>query len=230
MSAPPAAPPSFAPTERTRVRRLPARAAYEVSTVHRILDEGLFCHVGFAVDGQPFVIPTVYGRSGDRLLLHGSPASRMLRTLEGGVAVCVTVTLVDGLVLARSAFHHSVNYRSVVVLGTATEVTDRDEKLEAMRVIVEHVVPGRWRDARQPNEKEVRGTLVLSLPITEASAKIRMGGPLDDEADLAFPVWAGHVPLRVVAGEPVPDAKLAAGLRPPACALAYDRERRGGRS
>jgi nitroimidazol reductase NimA-like FMN-containing flavoprotein (pyridoxamine 5'-phosphate oxidase superfamily) len=203
----------FEPTPRTEVRRLPARAAYEREIVYGILDEGLVCHVGFVVDGEPFVIPTSYGREGDLLYLHGSPASRMLRGLQQGPRLCVTVTLLDGLVLARSAFHHSMNYRSAVVVGRAREVTDAEERLRALRAVVEHVVPGRWPDARRPDVKELAQTLVLALPIEEASAKRREGGPIDDEADLAHPAWAGVVPLRLVPGEAVADS--SGGTPPP---------------
>lgn len=195
----------FAPTERTQVKRLPKRGKYDRETVHSILDAGFVCHVGFSVDGQPFVIPTNYGRSGDTIYLHGSAASRMLRTLSGGVPVSVTVTLVDGLVLARSAFHHSVNYRSVVILGTARLVEDPAEKMEALRVFTEHVMKGRWDDVRQPTEQELKATTVLVLPLEEVSAKVRTGGPLDDEPDYTLPVWAGVLPLETVAKEPVPD-------------------------
>jgi hypothetical protein len=196
-------------TDRTRVRRLPARASYDRTVIDGILDEALVCHVGFAVEGQPYVIPTVHARAGDRLYLHGSAASRMLRTLAGGVEVCVTVTLLDGVVLARSAFHHSLNYRSVVILGTATALTDPDEKLAALERIVEHVAPGRSAEVRPPNAQELRATLVLAVPVTEASAKIRAGGPLDDEDDYALPCWAGVIPLRLTPLAPVPDARLA---------------------
>jgi len=189
---------------RTTVRRLPARGAYDPGTIHAILDEALICHVGFVTGGQPFVIPTIHWREDETLYFHGSAASRMLRSLRGGVEACVTVTLLDGLVLARSAFHHSMNFRSVVVLGRAREVTG-DEKLRALAGLVEHVMPGRNADVRPPNEVELKQTLVLALPISEASAKIRTGGPVDDEEDYALPVWAGVVPLRLVAGEPVPD-------------------------
>jgi uncharacterized protein len=195
----------FTPTERTQVKRLPKRGKYERETVFAILDEGFVCHVGFAVDGQPYVIPTNYGRSGDTLYLHGSAASRMLRTLSEGVPVSVTVTHVDGLVLARSAFHHSVNYRSVVILGTARLVTDRAEKMEALRVFTEHVMKGRWDDVRQPTEQELKATTVLALPLEEVSAKVRTGGPIDDEEDYALPVWAGVLPLETSIKEPVPD-------------------------
>src|SRR5277367_2856546 len=197
----------FTPTERTQVKRLPKRGKYDSETVHKILDQGFVCHVGFSVDGQPFVIPTNYGRTGDVLYLHGSAASRMLRTLSGGVPVCVTVTHVDGLVLARSAFHHSVNYRSVVILGTARLVEDPAEKMEALRLFTEHVMKGRWDDVRQPTEQELKATIVLALPLEEVSAKVRTGGPIDDEADYALPVWAGVLPLEVAAKSPIPDEK-----------------------
>src|SRR5271156_5535249 len=192
----------FTPTERTQVKRLPKRGKYDRETVHKILDQGFVCHVGFSVDGQPFVIPTNYGRTGDVLYLHGSAASRMLRTLSGGVAVCVTVTHLDGLVLARSAFHHSVNYRSVVILGTARLVEDPAEKMEALRLFTEHVMKGRWDDVRQPTEQELKATIVLALPLEEVSAKVRTGGPIDDEADYALPVWAGVLPLEVAPTSP----------------------------
>lgn len=204
------------PTERTRVRRLPKRASYEAETIYAILDEGLVCHVGFAVDGQPYVIPTTYARIGDQLYVHGSAASRMLRTLAGAVPVCVTVTLLDGLVLARSAFHHSMNYRSVVVLGTATEVVDPTERLAALEAIVEHMRPGRWNDVRPPSEPELHATAVLRLPLAEASAKIRTGPPIDDDADLTRGCWAGEIPLRLTPQTPVPDPQLAAGIALPA--------------
>jgi len=195
-------------TERTTLRRLPKRGDHDRATIEAILDEALVCHVGFVAEGQPYVIPTIHGRAGDRLYVHGSAASRMLRTLSGGVPVCVTVTLVDGLVMARSAFHHSMNYRSVMVLGTAQAVQDEAEKLEALRVIVDHVSPGRWAEARPPNEKELKATSVLRLPIAEASAKVRTGPPIDDEEDYALPVWAGVLPLRLVARPAVADARL----------------------
>ncbi len=197
----------FTPTERTQVKRLPKRGKYERETVLAILDAGFVCHVGFSVDGQPYVIPTNYGRSGDTIYLHGSAASRMLRTLSEGVPVSVTVTHVDGLVLARSAFHHSVNYRSVVILGTARLVTDPTEKMEALRVFTEHVMKGRWDDVRQPTEQELKATTALALPLEEVSAKVRTGGPIDDEEDYALPVWAGVLPLETSVKEPVPDAQ-----------------------
>ena len=196
---------TFTPTERTQVKRLPKRGAYDRETVFKILDEAFVCHVGFVVDGQPFVIPTNFGRSGETLYLHGSAASRMLRTLSEGIPVCVTVTLVDGLVLARSAFHHSANYRSVVVLGTARLVDEPAEKMEALRLFTEHIMKGRWDQIRWPNEQEMKGTTVLALPLEEVSAKVRTGGPIDDEEDYALPVWAGVLPLETSVKEPVPD-------------------------
>src|SRR6516162_963585 len=197
----------FQPTERTQVKRLPKRGHYDRETVYRILDTAFVCHVGFAVDGQPFVIPTNFGRARDTLYLHGSAASRMLKTLGAGVPVCVTVTLVDGLGLARSAFHHSVNYRSVVVLGTARLVEDPAEKMEALRLFTDHVMKGRWEEIRWPNEQEMKATTVLALPLEEVSAKVRTGGPIDDEADYTLPVWAGVLPLETVAKAPEPDAQ-----------------------
>jgi nitroimidazol reductase NimA-like FMN-containing flavoprotein (pyridoxamine 5'-phosphate oxidase superfamily) len=207
----PAAPGGSAPgatlpvTDRTALKRLPDRGSHELALINEILDEGFVCHVGFTTDRGPVVIPTAYGRVGDTMYLHGSPASRMVRTLKGGLPVCVTVTLIDGLVLARSTFHHSLNYRSVVVFGTAIEVTDRDEKAAALSSFVEHIVAGRSADARAANEKELRGTTVLALPVTEASAKVRTGGPIDDAEDLELPVWAGVLPFAKGMGEPVPD-------------------------
>ena len=199
---------TFAPTDRTQVKRLPKRGAYDRETVFKILDEAFVCHVGFVVDGQPYVIPTNFGRSGDTLYLHGSAASRMLRTLSEGIPVCVTVTLVDGLVLARSAFHHSVNYRSVVILGTAHLVGDPAEKMEALRLFTEHIMKGRWDDIRLPTDQEMKGTTVLALPMEEVSAKVRTGGPIDDEEDYTLPMWAGVLPLPVVPAVPIPDARL----------------------
>jgi uncharacterized protein len=193
---------TFAPTARTQIKRLPQRGAYDETTVHAILDEAFLCHAGFVVDGQPYVIPTGYGRSGNQLYIHGSAASRMLRTLADGVDVCVTVTLVDGYVLAKSAFHHSFNYRSVVVLGKARLVDDPTEKMEALRCVTNHIVPNRWEEVREPNPQELKATSVLALPLSEVSAKVRNGPPVDDEEDLALPVWAGVVPLRLTVGEP----------------------------
>jgi nitroimidazol reductase NimA-like FMN-containing flavoprotein (pyridoxamine 5'-phosphate oxidase superfamily) len=200
----------FQPTERTQVKRLPKRGHYDAETVFQILDSAFVCHVGFVVEGQPFVIPTNYGRSGTTLYLHGSSASRMLKTLSGGVPVCVTVTHVDGLVLARSAFHHSVNYRSVVILGNAQLVEDPAEKMEALRIFTEHVVKGRWQEIRWPTEQELKATTVLALELEEVSAKVRTGGPVDDEPDYSLPVWAGVLPLETVAKTPEPDANRRA--------------------
>jgi nitroimidazol reductase NimA-like FMN-containing flavoprotein (pyridoxamine 5'-phosphate oxidase superfamily) len=194
-------------TERTTLKRLPERGSHERATIDAILDEALICHLG-VVDGEgrPFVIPTIHARAGDVLYLHGSPASRALRTArDGGIDVCVTATLLDGLVLARSAFHHSMNYRSAVVYGRATKVEDTTEKAAALTALVEHVVPGRAAGSREPNEHELRSTLVLSVRLDEASAKVRTGGPNDDDEDLDLAVWAGHVPLSIVAGEPIAD-------------------------
>lgn len=218
-------PENYTPTARTRLVREADRAVYDRAAAYQILDEGFICHVGFVADGQPFVIPTGYGRVGDNLYIHGSAASRMLRNLDQGVAVCVTVTLLDGLVLARSIFNHSMNYRSVVVLGTAVAVTDRTEKLEALRLLSEHILPGRWVDSRQPNEKEIKATLVMRLAIAEFSAKVRQGPPIDDEEDYAFPTWAGVIPLEMVAGEPVNDPRLMAGQAAPEYAKRYSRRR-----
>jgi nitroimidazol reductase NimA-like FMN-containing flavoprotein (pyridoxamine 5'-phosphate oxidase superfamily) len=212
-------------TERTTLRRLPDRGNYDRAVIEAILDEALICHVAFVVDGKPVVIPTIHTRAGQTLYFHGSVASRMLRTLREGVDTCVTVTLLDGLVLARSAFHHSMNYRSVVVFGRAREVTDRDEKLRALDALVEHVVRGRSREVRAPNEAEFRGTLVLALPIAEASAKIRTGGPLDDEEDYSLPVWAGVIPLRLVPQEPIADGRVS--VEAPDYVRTYQRDHGG---
>lgn len=210
-------------TPRTTLKRLPQRGHYDRELINQILDEGFICHVGFAVDGQPFVIPTGYARVGDNLVIHGSQASRMLRTLGQGIDVCVTITLIDGLVLARSAFNHSMNYRSVVVFGRATMVEDPSEKLAALFKLSEHMIPGRWADVREPNESELKQTTVLSLPLTEASAKVRQGPPLDDEADYQLPVWAGVIPLSLAAGTPVDDARLTANSEVPKYAFGYSR-------
>ena len=202
-------------TERTTLRRLPKRGVYEREAIYAILDEGFVCHVGFVADGQPFVIPTAYGREGDTLFVHGAKASRMLKALRDGAEVCVTVTLVDGLVLARSAFHHSMNYRSVVVFGRARIVETDEGKMDALRAFTEHVIPGRWQEVRLPNKQELDATLVLALSLSEASAKVRTGPPLDDEEDMEFPVWAGVVPLRYVAGETIDAPDLMAGITAP---------------
>lgn len=211
------------PTPRTTLKRRAQRGVHEHEAILAILDEGLVCHMAFVVDGQPFVLPTAYARIGDHLYLHGSPSNRMLRTGKSGLGLCVTVTLVDGLVLARSAFHHSMNYRSVVLLGTATEVVDPGEKRAAFRALVEHVAPGRYATVRPPTDDEITGTLVLRLPISEGSAKIRSGPPIDDEADYGWPVWAGVVPLALGAGAPLPDPRLDPEHAVPAYAAAYAR-------
>lgn len=210
-------------TDRNQIKRLPQRGDYDRQTIYQILDEGLVCHVGFVANHQPFVIPTAYGRIADRLYIHGSPASRMLRTLKAEIDLCVTVTLLDGLVLARSAFHHSMNYRSVVIFAQATVVEDTEEKFTALQAFTEQIVPDRWAEVRQPTRQEVAGTLVLSLPITEASAKVRSGPPSDDEADYALPVWAGEIPLRLTAGTPVADPRLSAEIAPPKSVQNYHR-------
>ena len=198
------------PTDRTRVRRLPDRGKYELDLIHRVLDEALICHVGFAVDGRPWVIPTIHARVGDELVLHGAPANHMLRTLDAGVEACVTATMIDGLVLARSHFHHSMNYRSVMVFGRAMPVTDLDAKRNALHALVEHVVRGRTAEARPPTDAELRKTLVLALPIGEASAKVRTGGPIDAEEDLAMPIWAGVVPAAMSFGAGIAEPGVTA--------------------
>jgi nitroimidazol reductase NimA-like FMN-containing flavoprotein (pyridoxamine 5'-phosphate oxidase superfamily) len=215
----------YTPTPRTRLVREADRAVYDREAAYRILDEGFLCHVGFVADGQPFVIPTSYGRKGDNLYIHGSAGSRMLRQMKDGVPVCITVTLLDGLVLARSVFNHSMNYRSVVVLGKATLVDDAEEKLAALRLLSEHILPGRWADARQPNERELKATSVLRMPIEEFSAKVRVGPPVDDEEDYSFPTWAGVVPLEMKTGEPIDDARLVSGQTLPDYARSYSRRR-----
>ncbi len=211
------------PTARTQVRRLPDRGRYDSETIYKILDEGFLCHVGFVVDGQPFVIPTGYARVGDAIYLHGSAASRMLRTLAGGVQVCVTVTLVDGLVLARSAFHHSMNYRSVVILGTAHAIEDPAEKTRALEAFTNHIMPGRWDAVRPVRDAEVKATTVLKLPLKEMSAKIRTGPPKDEPEDYELPIWAGVLPLALKAGDPIADAKLPDEAVMPAILKTYSR-------
>jgi uncharacterized protein len=206
---------SLSVTPRTQVKRRAQRGNYDRTVIHQILDEGLICHVGFVVDGQPFVIPTAYGRIDDQLYIHGSPMSRMLRSLQQGIEVCITVTLLDGLVLARSAFHHSMNYRSVVIFGKTTVVETPAEKMTALKAFTEHIMRDRWAEVRPPTAPELAGTLVLALSLEEASAKIRTGPPVDDEADYALPVWAGELPLRVIADAPVADPRLDAGVMMP---------------
>jgi nitroimidazol reductase NimA-like FMN-containing flavoprotein (pyridoxamine 5'-phosphate oxidase superfamily) len=211
------------PSERTAVRRLPERGSYDADRAYAILDEGFVAHVGLAGDHGPVVIPMLYARDGDRLLLHGSPASRLLRTAANGVDVCVTVTLIDGLVLARSAFHHSVNYRSVVVFGRAERIQDLVERRAALDVLVEAIVPGRSTEARPPNDKELRGTQVLALPLDELSVKVRTGGPVDEPEDYDLDVWAGVLPLPVVPGPPLADEVQPADRSVPDYIAAYDR-------
>jgi uncharacterized protein len=208
-------------TPRTTVKRLPKRAAYDRATVNSILDAAMICHVAFVANGTAMAIPTLYVRAGDQLYIHGSAASRMLNIAAGGVEVSVTVTITDGVVLARSAFHHSLDYRSVVVIGRAVKVEDEEEKVAAMRALVEHVVPGRWPHIRPPSPKELLATSVLRIPIDEASAKVRTGGPIDDEEDYAIPVWAGVIPLRTEAKAPVADERLAANTPLPAHVAEY---------
>jgi nitroimidazol reductase NimA-like FMN-containing flavoprotein (pyridoxamine 5'-phosphate oxidase superfamily) len=213
------------PTPRTRVVREAHRGVYDRETAYKILDEGFLCHVGFVADGQPFVIPTSYGRKDASLYIHGSAASRMLRQMKEAIPVCITVTLLDGLVLARSVFNHSMNYRSVVILGKAMLVDDPAEKLEALRILSEHIIPGRWDDARQPNERELKQTSVLRVPIEEFSSKVRTGPPIDDEEDLSFPTWAGIVPLEMKVGAPENDPTMEPALEVPEYAKSYSRVR-----
>jgi len=210
-------------TPRTTLKRLPKRGSHERDTIDQILDEGFICHVGFAIEGQPFVIPTGYARAGDKLIIHGSQASRMLRALKTGIDVCVTVTIIDGLVLARSAFHHSMNYRSVVIFGRATLVEEPEAKLAALFALSEHMIPGRWEDVREPTEAELQQTTVLSLPIDEASAKIRTGPPLDDEEDYAMNVWAGVLPTQLATGEAIADPRLPPNIEVPGYVGSYRR-------
>jgi nitroimidazol reductase NimA-like FMN-containing flavoprotein (pyridoxamine 5'-phosphate oxidase superfamily) len=214
---------NFSVTERTRVIREPQRGVYDRAAIYKILDEGFICHVGFAVDGQPFVVPTMYARVGDAIYFHGSAASRMLRNVSAGISVCVTVTLVDGLVLARSVFNHSMNYRSVVALGKATLVDAGAEKLEALRGFTEKILPGRWEEARQPNEKELKATSILWLPLTEVSAKVRVGPPEDDAEDYALGIWAGVLPMELKAGTPIRDERCDAGIAVPGYVSDYRR-------
>jgi hypothetical protein len=208
------------------VIREPERGVYDRESAYQILDEAFICHVGFAVDGQPYVIPTSYGREGDVLYIHGSAASRMLKRIDEGIPVCITVTLLDGLVLARSLFNHSMNYRSVVVLGTATAVREQTEKVAALKVLSDHILPQRWEAARQPNEKELKATTVLRVPIEEFSAKVRQGSAVDDEPDYSFPVWAGVLPLETLPGDPIKDARLDPAIVVPDYVKSYSRKKR----
>ncbi|SMF78260.1 hypothetical protein SAMN06265365_13625 [Tistlia consotensis] len=207
---------AFKPTGKTKIRRLAKRAVWDRETVFGVLDAGLACHVGYVVDGQPYVTPTAYARIGERVVWHGSSASRMLRRLAEGVPVCFTVSLLDGIVHARSGFHSSFNYRSVMAFGTAEEILDKDEKAAALEAIVERITPGRWADLRPMTGQELKATKVLSLRLEEVACKIRDGGPSDDEADYDLPIWAGEVPIRLVAGEPLDDARLKPGIPRPA--------------
>jgi nitroimidazol reductase NimA-like FMN-containing flavoprotein (pyridoxamine 5'-phosphate oxidase superfamily) len=208
--------------KRTELRRIPDRGSHDWETINQILDAGFLAHVGFCVNGQPFVIPTLYGRDGERLYLHGSAASRMLRELETGIPTCVTVTLVDGLVLSRSAFDHSMNYRSVVAFGTARKIVDPEQKIESLRLISEHLIAGRWQEVRGPSEQELKATTVLEFSIEEASSKVRSGPPLDDESDYGLRVWAGVLPLEIKSRPPIPDDKLIEGVTLPDYVRRYD--------
>jgi uncharacterized protein len=216
-------PDTFPVSDRTRLVREANRAVYDREAIYKILDEGFVCHVGFAAEGQPFVIPTMFARVGDFIYFHGSAASRMLRGLSAGLPVCITVTLADGLVLARSVFNHSMNYRSVVALGQATVIDNPAEKLRALQAMTEKLIPGRWNDARQPNEKELKATSILKLPLTEVSAKVRTGDVEDDADDYALSVWAGVIPLRLVPGEPLRDGRCDPAIPTPAYAANYKR-------
>ena len=215
-------------TKRTELRRIPDRGSHDWATINQILDAGFLAHVGFCVDGQPFVIPTLYGRDGKRLFFHGSAVSRMLRELDTGIPACVTVTLVDGLVLARSAFDHSMNYRSVVAFGTARKVVDPEQKTKSLRVISEHLIAGRWADVRGPSEKELKATTVLEFLMEEVSSKVRSGPPLDDESDYGLPVWAGVLPLEIRSRPPIPDDRLVEGVTLPDYVRRYDTRLEGG--
>ena len=208
-------------TERTRLRRLPRRGSFDRDTINAIIDQALFCHIGFVHQGSPFVIPTLHVRIGDRIYVHGSAASRMLRAAAEGIPLCATITHIDGLVLARSAFHHSVNYRSAVIVGTGHEVADQREKNRVLEALVEHIVPGRWREVRPPAPKELAATSVIGMPITEASAKIRSGNAIDDEEDYALPVWAGVIPLRTVAEAAIADERVPGSVAMPRYVAEY---------
>ena len=207
--------PSYSPTARTQVRRRAMRGVYDKAQVHAILDEGFLCHIGFVIDGQPYVIPTAYARAGEEIYIHGAPASRVIGVAHRELDMCLTVTLMDALVVARSAFHTSINYRSVVVLGKARQLTDLDEKREALRLFTNHLIPGRWEEAKQPSEQELNATGVLALPLDEVSAKIRTGPPIDDEEDYALPIWGGLVPVIQSFGNPIPDDRALPGTTVP---------------
>ena len=210
-------------SRRVTVRRHPERSRYDRDTIEAILDEGLICHLGVSVDGEAHVIPTMYARLGDVVYVHGAMANQVLGALRSGATASLVVTHLDGLVMARSAFHHSMNYRSVVVVGVAVEVTDHEEKVRAMQALLDQVAPGRWDSSRQPNAVEIGTTVILALGLNEASAKVRTGPPLDDPDDLSLPYWAGVIPLSTVAGEPVDDPLLASGIPVPAYARGYRR-------
>jgi nitroimidazol reductase NimA-like FMN-containing flavoprotein (pyridoxamine 5'-phosphate oxidase superfamily) len=210
-----------AQSSRSRVRRAPARADYDRATIDAVLDEGLVAHLGISVDGEPYVLPTLHARVGDVVYVHGSSASRLVRVLDAGAPACLTVTLLDGIVLARSAFHHSMNYRSVVVLGTARAVSGDAERTAALKAFTERLVPGRWKEVRPPSQQELKATQVLAMTLDEASAKVRTGPPIDEDEDHALDVWAGVVPLALTPGAPVPDAQLRAGLAPSAAVTGW---------
>jgi nitroimidazol reductase NimA-like FMN-containing flavoprotein (pyridoxamine 5'-phosphate oxidase superfamily) len=215
----------FAKTEKNNIKRLPKRGHYDRETIYRILDEALICHVGFVDSGQPYVIPTNFARVGDSIILHGAKASRLLKHIEAGNPICVEVTIVDGLVLARSVFHHSVNYRSVVVFGSGRLLLNVQEKLAALEAVSEHLVPGRWKEARRPNQKELNATSVVRIRIDEASAKVRLGPPVDEEEDYALPVWAGVLPLQETPLSPIPDELQSQDLAVPGYIANYSRTR-----
>ena len=215
--------PEFPMTQRNRVKRVPQRGAYDRETIYRIIDEALICHVGFVQDGQPYVIPTIHARWDHRLVLHGAPASRLLKHIQAGHPVCVAITLLDGLVLARSVFHHSMNYRSVVLFGTGELLEDKQEKMDALEALTEHLIRGRWQDARRPSPAEMKATAVVALPIDSASAKIRNGPPGDDEEDNALPIWAGVLPIEQHFAPPQDDPKLSAGISVPDYVRSYRR-------
>ena len=214
---------AFEQEARNRVRRIPERGHYDRETIYAIVDEALICHVAFAVDGQPFVVPTIHARMGDELILHGAKASRLLKYIEAGHPVSVAITLLDGLVMARSVFHSSMNYRSAVLFGTGRVLASDDEKLAALELLTEHLVRGRWQDARQPTTLELNATTVVAIAIDSASAKVRVGPPSDDAEDYALPIWAGVLPLQQQAGSPLPDPKLAPGIAAPEYLVDYRR-------
>ena len=205
----------FKVTEKTKVKRLPKRSVYDFEKIAEILDSSFVCHIGFSINRQPFVIPTCFGRKDDEIFFHGAKTSRMLEHIKSGSEICITVTLIDGIVLARSVFHHSINYRSVILFGNAKEINDPFEKTDALKIITEHIIPGRWSDARKPNEKELNATSVFSLKINEVSAKVRDGGPVDEKEDMGLNVWAGVLPVKIVSGEPVSDPKLNGNISLP---------------